>query len=345
MDATTVAVDLAKDVFQVAVSSQTGHVTGRHRLTRRRFALFVESLQPGTTVVMETCSTAHYWGRRCQARGVTVRLLPAHYVRPYVRRDKTDRADADALLEAHRCAAIHAVPVKTTEQQTLQGLHRLRQQWQTTRTARLNILRALLAEHGVIFPVGATTVQRHIAALVGDPASTVPSLLRTLLSAGLDEVRLLEQNVARLDHELTQLARHHPIAQRLQQIPGVGVITSTALVGSVAHMHSFRSGRHFASWLGLTPRESSSGHRRSLTHISKRGDTYLRCLLVHGARAMLRVAELRVAQTDGHATRLQCWAAQTAQRCGRNRAAVAVANKLARIIWAMWTRDTDFVAA
>lgn len=142
MNATTVGIDLAKDVFQVAVSAHVGSVTGRLRLNRRRFALFVESLEPGTTVVMETCSMAHYWGRRCQARGAIVRLLPAQYVRPYVRRDKTDRADAEALLEAHRCDAIHPVPVKTTEQQTLQSLHRLRQQWQTTRTARLNLLRA-----------------------------------------------------------------------------------------------------------------------------------------------------------------------------------------------------------
>lgn len=345
MDATTVAIDLAKDVFQVAISLRGGQVSDRRRLTRRRFALFVESLAPGTTVVMEACSMAHYWGRRCAARGATVRLLPAQYVQPYVRRDKTDRADADALLEAHRCAAIHPVPVKTAEQQTLQGLHRVRQQWQTTRTARLNLLRALLMEQGLVFPVGATTVQRRIAALLTDPAADLSPLLRTMLSAGLDEVRVLESNVARIDHELTQLARHHPIAQRLQQIPGIGVITSTALVGSVGHIHSFRRGRQFASWLGLTPRESSSGHRRSLGHISKRGDTYLRCLLVHGARAVLRVAELRVAQADGRATGFQHWAAGAAQRCGRNRAAVAVANKLARIIWAMWTRGTNFAAA
>lgn len=342
MDATTVAIDLAKEVFQVALSNRGGHVHARQRLTRRRFALFVESLAPGTTVVMEACSTAHYWGRRCQARGATVRLLPPQYVQPYVRRDKTDRADADALLEAHRCADLHPVPVKSAEQQALQGLHRVRQQWQTTRTARLNLLRALLVEQGIVLPLGARTVQRRISALLTDPVTDLSPLLRTMLSAGLEEVRLLEQNVARLDAELTQLARQHPIARRLQQIPGIGVITATALVGSVGHIHGFRRSRQFASWLGLTPRESSSGHRRTLGHISKRGDVYLRCLLVHGARAVLRAAELRVAQADGRATPFQQWAAATAQRCGRNRAAVAVANKLARFVWAMWTRETDF---
>jgi transposase len=342
MDATTVGIDLAKDVYQVAISTHGGRVGARRRLSRRQFGVFVESLRPGTTVVMEACSMSHYWGRRCQARGAEVRLLPAQYVRPYVRRDKTDQTDADALLEAHRCAAIHAVPIKTAEQQTLQGLHRMRQQWQTTRTRRLNLLRALLAEQGLVFPKGAVSVQHRIAALIGDCDTPIAPLLRTILTAGLEEVRGLERHVAMIDRELTHFARQHAVAQRLQQIPGIGVITATALVGAVPHIHSFRRGRQFASWLGLTPRESSSGHHRSLGHISKRGDAYLRCLLVHGARAVLRVAELRTKQVERHPTRFQQWAAATAARCGRNRAAVAIANKLARVIWAMWTRGVDF---
>lgn len=342
MDATTVGIDLAKDVYQVAISPSRGRVGVRRRLSRRQFGVFVESLDPGTTVVMEACSMAHYWGRRCQARGAEVRLLPAQYVRPYVRRDKTDRTDADALLEAHRCAGIHPVPIKSVDQQALQGMHRLRQQWQTTRTARINFLRALLCEQGIVLPVGATTGQRRMAALAADLESPLPSRLRTMLVAGLEAVQALEQNVERVDRELTQIAREHPVAQRLQQIPGIGVITSTAFIASVPHIHSFRRARQFASWLGLTPRESSSAHRRSLGHISKRGDAYLRCLLIHGARAVLRVAELRARQQDRPVTRFQQWAAATATRCGRNRAAVAVANKLARVIWAMWTRDVDF---
>lgn len=345
MDATTVAIDLAKDVFQIAVRDATGRVVERRRLTRPRFAAFVEMLGRETTVVMETCSSAHYWGRRCQARGAIVRLLPAQYVRAYVRRDKTDRADADALLEADRCAAIHPVPVKTVEQQTLQSLHRVRQQWQTTRTARINALRALLREQGFVFATGAKTIVPRIARLIADPDVALSPWLRATATVLLDELRRLHANVAALDRELLAFARTQPTLTRLQTIPGVGVITATALLGSVPHIHAFRRGRDFASWLGLTPRESSSGQRRVLGKISKRGDTYLRSLLVHGARAALRVAELRTAQQQPGLSGLQRWAVATAQRRGRNRATVGLANKLARIIWAVWTRDRDFATA
>ena len=155
MDATTMAVDLAKDVFEVAWANRTGRILDRKRLTRRQFERAIDTACPGTTVLMESCGTAHYWGRRCQARGVTVRLLPAQYVRPYVRRNKTDRTDTEALIEADRCGGLQPVPVKTVEQQTLQALHRVRTQWQSARTARINVLRGLLREQGVAVPTGA----------------------------------------------------------------------------------------------------------------------------------------------------------------------------------------------
>ena len=179
-----------------------------------------------------------------------------------VRRDKTDRTDADALLEAHRCAGIHAVPIKSVEQQTVQALHRVRQQWQTTRTRRINLLRALLCEQGIVFPRGATTVQRRIAALVDDPDVAIPGLLRTLLRAGLEDIHHLEEHVATIDRELGRIARTHPVARRLQQIPGIGIITATAFLGAVPHIHAFRRGRQFASWLGLAQLNHSSGHQR-----------------------------------------------------------------------------------
>jgi transposase len=344
MDATTIGIDLAKDVFEIAISDTRGRVHERRRLSRRQFGVFVDTLSPATVVVMEACGTAHYWGRRCRARGAEVRLLPAQYVRPYVRRNKTDRADADALLEAHRCAAIHAVPVKTIEQQTIQALHRIREQWQRTRTARINGVRAVLREHGLSVVASAKTVQQRVAALLTDPDLALPALLRPTLRAVLDDIRQLETRVRDLDQQLTAVARAHPIAVRLQQIPGVGVITATALVGSVPHIHAFRRGRQFASWLGLTPRERSSGQRRTTGSISKRGDTYLRTLLIHGARSALRMAHVRASRPDAVLTRLQRWGVATAARRGHNRTAVALANKMARIIWAMWTRDQDFVA-
>jgi transposase len=344
MDIKTIGVDLAKDVFEVAISTELGRVTARRRLTRRQFALFVETLEPGTRVVLEACGTAHYWARRCLARGAEVRLLPAQHVRPYVRRNKTDQADAAALLEADRCAAIHAVPIKTIEHQSFQALHRIRQQWQTTRTGRINVLRALLREQGVFIPGGAVTGMQRVAALLDDPDAAIPPLLRAPIRALVAEVRQLEGHLQAVDRQLETLRRTHPVAARLAQVPGVGPLTATALVGSVPHIGAFHSGRHFASWLGLTPRERSSGHRRHVGCISKRGDIYLRTLLIHGGRAVLRAADVRARRDATALTPFQRWALQTAARRGHNRTAVAIANKLARFIWAVWLREQDFVA-
>ena len=342
MDAMTVAIDLAKHVFQIAVPGGDGTLRQRRRLSRRQFSAFVETLDAHSTVVMEACGTAHYWARRCQARGATVRLLPAQYVRAYVRRNKTDRTDTEALLEADRCRGIHSVPVKSVDQQALQGMHRVRQQWQRTRTARINLARALLREQGIDVPAGAHLVRRRIATLLSDETVAVPSALRPLITDLLEELQTLNERVDRIDAQLQAVARAHPVASRLLQIPGIGVITASALIGSVPHIGAFRRSRHFASWLGLTPRESSSGLRRTLGAISKQGDRYLRTLLIHGARSALRAAER--AGRQGRLTRLQQWALATSERRGRNRAAVALANKVARVIWAVWLRDEDFRA-
>lgn len=345
MDATTVAVDLAKDVFEVALANRGGRVVERKRLTRRQFERFVDALQPGTTVVMEGCGTAHYWGRRCQARGAVVRLLPVQYVRPYVRRNKTDRTDTEALLEANRCGGIAPVPVKTVEQQTLQTLHRARAQWQAARTARINVMRGVLREHGLPMAVGAQLALTRIAGIVEDADLALPDLLRQTLGLLLDEVRSLEARIVTIDRQLARVAREHPVAHRLQQVPGVGVLTATALVAAVSHIHAFHRGRQFASWLGLTPRESSTGTRRYLGRISKRGDVYLRCLLTHGARAVLLTAQRAVRATPDRATGFQRWAVTLAARRGHNKAAIAVANKLARQIWAVWRYERDFETA
>ena len=342
MDATTVAVDLAKDVFEVALANRAGRVVERKRLTRRQFERLIETLLPGTTVVMEACGTAHYWGRRAEARNLHVQLLPPQYVRPYVRRNKTDRTDAAALLEATRCGDIRPVPVKTLEQQTLQALHRVRRHWQADRTARINAMRGLLREHGLPIGVGARTALTRIPALLEDATVILPDPVRHLVWLLLEEVRMLDARIAGTDQQLTRVAREHPVARRLQQVPGIGVLTSTAFVGTVNHIHAFRRGRHFASWLGLTPRESSTGYRRRLGRISKRGDVYLRCLLTHGARAVLLTAQRTARSAPQRLTRLQHWAVTVAAKRGHNIAAIAVANKLARIVWAIWHREIDF---
>jgi transposase len=345
MDATTVAVDLAKEVFEVALANRAGRIIERKRLNRRQFERFIDTLATGTEVVMESCGTAHYWGRRAQARDAVVRLLPVQYVRPYVRRNKTDRTDAEALLEANRCGSIQPVPVKTVEQQALQTLHRVRTQWQAARTARINVMRGVLREHGLPIGVGARVALTRITAMLEDADLAVPDLVRHAVGGLLDEVRSLEARIATIDHQLACVAREHPIARRLQQIPGVGVLTATALVAAVSHIHAFHRGRQFASWLGLTPRESSTGGRRYLGRISKRGDVYLRCLLTHGARAVLLTAQRMVRVTPDRATGFQRWAVAVAARRGHNRAAIAVANKLARQIWAVWHHERDFAPA
>jgi transposase len=342
MDATTVAVDVAKTVFEIAIADRQWHIVARHRLNRRQFARFLATASP-TQVVMEACGTAHHWGRCAQRHGHTVSLLPPAYVRPYVRRNKTDRTDAEALLEAIRSGQIPSVPVKSVAQQSLVALHRLRDQWMTTRTARINTLRGLLREQGLWLPAGAAAAVRAIPALVDDATTPIADSMRRMISLMHDEIRALERHIAALERELRAWADSDPVVTRLREIPGIGLLTATALVGTVGHIHAFRRARQFASWLGLTPREYSSGARRRLGGISKRGDVYLRWLLTHGARAVLRAAHHRVT-TKEPLMRLHHWALTVQTRCGHNKAAIAVANKLGRVVWAVWHNDVPFVA-
>lgn len=342
MDATTIAVDLAKNVFEIAIANECWHVVRRYRLSRTRFERFLRE-EPVAHVVMEACGSAHYWARTAQRSGHRVTLLPSQYVRPYVRRHKTDRTDAEALLEAVRSGRIPPVAVKSVAQQELLALHRVRQQWITTRTARLNAMRGLLLEHGIALPRGARTVLTQIGALLGRDDRTLPPRLCDVLTRVRDEVRELEDRIHLVDRELAGLAAADPVIERLMRIPGVGLLTATALIATVGHIHAFRRARRFASWLGLTPRERSSGGQRHLGAITKQGDVYLRCLLTHGARAVLLMAQ-RAAHAGKPLTRVQQWALSVHRHRGHNKATIAVANKLARIIWVVWSRDVEFTA-
>lgn len=340
MDATTVAVDLAKTVFELAIANAQWHVVSRQRLNRGQFRRFLTET-PATHVVMEACGMAHYWGRLAQQHGHRVTLVPPAYVRPYVRRNKTDRTDAEALLEAVRSGEMPSVPVKRIEQQALVALHRVREQWMTTRTARINTLRGILREHGILLPAGARAALQALPTILDEAETALPRHLRTVLTSVHAETRALETRIADLERELRTLAAADPVVARLQTIPGIGVLTATALVGSVGHIHAFRRARQFASWLGLTPREHSSGTRRRLGGISKRGDVYLRCLLTHGARAVLVAAHRRRAAAQP-LTRLHHWAMTVRERRGHNKATIAVANKLGRTVWAVWRNDVPF---
>jgi transposase len=337
MKDTTIAVDLAKSVVQVAVSHKPGRVDAERRLSREKFLEYLAK-QPPATVLLEACGSAHHWARQLQPFGHTVRLLPAHDVHRYVRRSKTDRTDAKALLEADRNEEIHAVPVKTIEQQSIAALHRMRSTWLATRTSRINTVRGLLREFGIVIPVGAQHVVPQVRDLLAS-SRDVPDVLRTSLSQACDEIRALETQMRAVERQLAVLARDRDDLTLLQTIPGIGVLTATALTALVGDIHRFHSSREFASFLGLTPKEDSSGDRRRLGAISKQGDIYVRMLLIHGARSIL----LR-AHGASKATAFQLWARALQKRRGHNVAAVAVANRLARIIWAVWTRQQPFAA-
>lgn len=333
----TIALDLAKNVFEIAISRHPGKVAERHRLSRRRLLPFLAQRQP-SRILLEACGSAHFWARELHKLGHDVVLLPPHLVRPYRRRHrKTDRADAKALLEASRNEEIQPVPVKTVEQHSLAGLHRLRSAWIATRTARINAVRGILRELGHFIPQGAHHVVPRVCELIEDADSGLPDPLRVALAEACREIRDLEQRSVTARRQLEALVPTIPVVDHLLSVPGIGKLTATALVAFVAEIHRLPSGRHFASYLGITPREHSSGNRRRLGHISKQGDTYLRMLLIHGARSCLAAAK-RYDKKDP----LHQWALQLEQRRGHNRATVALANKLARIAWRTWKEDRDY---
>lgn len=333
---TCIAVDLAKSVFEIAVSPRPGRVSERHRLSRAALPRFFAE-RPPCTVLLEACGSAHFWARQLEQLGHRVVLLPPQHVRRYRPRNKTDRADAKALLEAFRNDEIRPVPVKTPAQQQLAALHRVRSAWLATRTARINTLRGLLREQGFVIPLGARLVVPRALELAGNADSPLSDGLRFALFELAQEIRDAERRLHDVETRLEALAKHDTLAVRLRTVPGIGLLTATAIAGFVGDLHRFTSGRRFASYLGLTPRERSSGAIRRLGAISKRGDVYLRMLLVHGARAVLAAAP-NVQQRD----RLRTWALDLSARVGHNKATVALANKLARYAWAVATHERDF---
>lgn len=334
--ATTIAIDLAKSVFEIGISDRPGNLKKTVRLSREQLLEFMAK-QPRSNVVMEACGSSHHWGRQFQECGHEVRLLPPLAVRPYVQRSKTDRTDVKGMLEASRNTAIKAVPVKTESQQQLTALHRIRAAWMETRTMRINSMRGLLREFGIIFPVGTKAFFDRVGETIEDAQVSIPMGMRATLSELLKEIRELERRIDSVEKQLKAIAAQTPVIKRLLTIPGVGLLTATALAGFVGEVGRFASGRHFASYLGLTPLEHSSGSRRHLGRISKHGDRYLRTLLIHGGRAVLAAARRKKKPE-----RLGAWAVAVADRRGNNKAAVALANKLARIVWAVWKSGKVF---
>jgi transposase len=340
VEAKTIAIDLAKNVFELAIADEWGKVLDRKRLNRSQLQRYFQNHAP-VRIVMEACGTSHFWGRWFLERGMEVSLLPPLYVKAYVRRNKTDRADATALLEAARATDIIPVQVKSAEQQALQSMHRVRSAWRSTLTDRVNCLRGVCREFGVLAPLGVQRGLKELGAQLADDESTIPKIIRSVLQRLVEEIRSAQERLKQIDAELAAIAEQSDVCQRLQKIPGVGPLSATAFAGSIADIRTFRNSRRLASWLGLTPREHSSGNIRRLGSISKRGDSYLRRLLVNGGRAVLYSANM--AQRAGRPLdALRDWGLRLRARVGHNKAAVAVANKLARLIWATWYQGRDF---
>jgi len=336
MNGTVIAVDLAKDVFEIAVSRRAGTVSERYRCSRAKFLRFFANRKPAE-VVMEACGSSHHWAREIERLGHRAVLLPPQHVRPYVMGNKTDRSDTSGLLEARRNERIQPVPVKTHEQQSLNTLHRVRQRWVKDRTARVNELRGHLREFGLFIPKGRHRVLGRVREWLADAESGIPEAIRETLWILCDEVDGLTDNIKSVQRQLEALGRQNAVVSRLVTVPGVGMLTATALFAVVGDVERFPSARHFACFLGLTPREHSSGHRVWRGGITKRGDSYLRTLLIHGGRSVLAWAKRK-----DTVSRLAAWALEVEERRGPNKAAVALANKRARILFAVWRRGTVF---
>lgn len=330
-----VGVDLAKNVFQAHGVDRSEKAVWRRKLVRADLIkALLAQIEPGCEVGMEACGGAHHWARLLQAQGYTVKLIAPQFVKPYVKSNKNDANDAEAICEAMSRPHMRFVAVKTVEQQDIQAVHRVRASLVDQRKAAANQIRGLTAEFGLIAPKELVHLRAAIPRWLEAPDNGLSERFRRLLRGLWQDMLALDQRVAELEQEIEQIARQDPVAVRLQQLRDIGPITATALVATVGDARQFANGRQMAASFGLTPRQNSSGGKDRLLGISKRG-VYLRCLLVHGARAVLRTAHTK---TD----RLSTWVTRIATTRHPNIAAVALANKTARIAWAMISRGTDY---
>ena len=337
MNIATVGIDLAKTVFQLHGVDAQGHTVLKKQLRREQMALFIANLPP-CLVGMEACGNAHFWARKLQGFGHTVRLMAPQFVKPYVKTNKNDAADAVAICEAVARPNMRIVPIKSGEQQAVLALHRARQGFVKARTAQANQIRGLLAEYGPIIPQGISHIAGRLPEILEDADNGLPGAFRLLLERLREHLKVLDTQVGELDIQLQRWHRQSDASKKLAQIPGIGPITASALVASIGDAKSFDNGRQLAAWLGLVPRQHSSGDKATLLGISKRGDAYLRTLLIHGARAVIRVAQSKADQASG-------WLAKVLAQRNKNVAAVALANKNARNVWALLVKDHPYASA
>ena len=327
---TTIGLDIAKSVFQVHGIDASGSVVVRRQLKRRYVLAYFKKLPP-CLVGIEACATSHYWSRELQAFGHTVRLIPPAYVKPYVKRQKNDAADAEAICEAVQRPSMRFVPTKTPEQQSCLMLHRTRHLFIRQQTAIINTIRAHLAEFGIVAPVGRNGVEELLYAVADQSDERIPEVARGCLEALSALLGKLKAQILEFDRRINAWHRSNETSRRLDDLPGVGPTLATALVASVANPKAFRSGRDFSAWIGLVPKQNSSGGKEKLGSITKQGDCYLRSLFTAGALSVIRYAKI-------HGTKHRPWLAKLLERRPTKVAAIALANKIARMVWAMMAK-------
>jgi len=336
MEITSVGIDLGKTTFHLVGLEVHGRAVIKRKFSRRQLLAYTANL-PTSLIGIEACSGAHFIGAALRDQGHDVRLIPAQFVKPFLKSNKNDFLDAEAIAEAVARQNMRFVPIKTDEQLDLQAMHRVRDRLVHRRTAVINQMRGFLLERGITFAPGPANLRRHMPSILEDAEQNLTPRMRSLLSHLWHEWKQLEDDVDRISSEINAIAEQDPACQRLRQIPGIGPLVSTATVAAIGNGAAFRRGREFAAWLGLIPRQHSTGGKARLLGISKRGSVYLRRMFIHGARAVLLIVKYDTG-------RLGQWARELALRAPRNKVIVAVANKLARIAWAVLARGSDYRA-
>ena len=327
-------IDLAKNVFQLHGVDEKGKTVFQKRLSRNKLAEFICNL-PACLIGMEACGGAHYWARKFQSFGHEVKLMSPQYVKPYVKTNKNDRNDAEAIAEAVTRPSMRFVPLKCLEQQDMQAVHRIRSRLIAERTGLANQIRGLLAEYGIVVAQGISRLRSALPILIDAHPTQITPMAQSLCWDLFDQLKSLDQRIAQYDNKIKELCKNSQICLRLLQVEGVGPLTASALVAAVGDGKVFKKARQLSAYLGLVPRQSSSGGKQVLLGISKRGNRYLRSLLIHGARAVLK----RIPEKS---TQLSHWLKELIQRRGYNKACVALANKNARILWALMTKETHY---
>jgi transposase len=336
MDITSIGIDLGKTTFHLVALNHQGKIVVRKKFSRKQLLAYTANL-PSSLIGIEACSGAHFLGAALRGQGHDVRLIPAQFVKPFLKSNKNDFLDAEAIAEAVGRGNMRFVPIKTDDQLDLQALHRVRDRLVHRRTAVINQIRGFLLERGITFAQGPVNLRRHMPAILEDAEQNITPRMRNLLHTLWQEWKSLNTDIERVSEEIERICNQDEGCRRLRQIPGVGPLVSTATVAAIGNGAAFRKGREFAAWLGLVPRQHSTGGKARLCGISKRGNVYLRRMFIHGARAVL----LRVKYDTGFGQ----WVHQLEARAHRNKVIVAIANKLARIAWAVLSRGVDYQPA